>query len=437
MIDGLVHQNAVATSAGRSPTQSVLVVGTGARVLDRIREADPEAAITLMCRVELVSQLPAAARADRVIAIRHEAPDAEWVRLAAAAHAAQRFTQIGTFGELDQDRAALIGEALGIPTYSPSTVRWVHDKLSMRRRLSEAAVEDTPAEVVEDPEGLLAFVAEHGLPCVVKPVQGVGSVGITVAREASQLPAAFALASRHVDGVPDAGVLVERFHEGVQYSAEAVSEAGEHQVVAVTRKFSDPESWVELGHVVPSGLGGAETDQIGRYVARILDALGITFGPTHTEIVMTSTGPRVIETHIRLAGDEIPSLVRGATGVDLAACVARQTLGHAVLPELRSALRANASPTRYEAIWFALPSTGGTVVNIERTDRALPEDRVTITELLGAGDEITHPANSDSRIAFARANAESAVEAISAVRRGAEAIQAVVRVPTLSPEQVV
>ena len=68
----------------------------------------------------------------RVIAVRHDAPDDEWVALARAAHELHPFTRIATFGETDQDRCAVIGEALGIVTHSPRTVELVYDKREMR-----------------------------------------------------------------------------------------------------------------------------------------------------------------------------------------------------------------------------------------------------------------------------------------------------------------
>lgn len=56
----------------------ILVVGTGAQVLDRIREVDAQASITLMCRVEMLREVPAATTANEVIAIGDAAPPAEW-----------------------------------------------------------------------------------------------------------------------------------------------------------------------------------------------------------------------------------------------------------------------------------------------------------------------------------------------------------------------
>ena len=58
-------------------------------------------------------------------------------------------------------------------------------------------------------------------------------------------------------------------------------------------------------------------------------------GPTHTEIVLTESGPRLIETHLRFGGDSIWDLVTDATGVDLVKNQWRQMIGEKVLPGIR------------------------------------------------------------------------------------------------------
>ena len=96
----------------------------------------PGTETSVICRLEFVAKLRELTEHTRVIAVRHDAPDEEWVALARAAHELHPFTRIATFGETDQDRCAVIGEALGIATHSPRTVELVHDKHAMRVRLA-------------------------------------------------------------------------------------------------------------------------------------------------------------------------------------------------------------------------------------------------------------------------------------------------------------
>ncbi|MGB8501067.1 ATP-grasp domain-containing protein, partial [Mycobacterium sp.] len=314
-------------------TEHVLVVGSGRDLPARVRRALPGTETAVICRLEFVAKLRELTEHTRVIAVRHDAPDEEWVALARAAHELHPFTRIATFGETDQDRCAVIGEALGIATHSPRTVALVHDKHAMRVRLHETGLDTTASAAVAELADLAAFVGEHGFPCVVKPVAGAGSAGVAVVRQDGDLASAFERASARFEDLPDAGVLVEQFHEGPQFSVEAFSELGEHQVVSITRKFSDPITFVELGHVASADLTPEQQAEVYDYVERVLDALGVEFGATHTEIVLSEAGPRIIETHVRQGGDEIPALTFDATGVDLAECVVRQTVGEKVLPD--------------------------------------------------------------------------------------------------------
>ena len=171
------------THRGEIMREHVLVVGSGRDLPARVRRARPGTETSVICRLEFVAKLRELTEHTRVIAVRDDAPDEEWVALAMAAHELHPFSRIATFGETDQDRCAVIGEALGIATHSPRTVELVHDKQAMRARLRETGVDTTASAVVADLADLTAFVDEHGFPCVVKPVAGSGSAGVAVVRD--------------------------------------------------------------------------------------------------------------------------------------------------------------------------------------------------------------------------------------------------------------
>ncbi|MFJ7203402.1 ATP-grasp domain-containing protein [Streptomyces sp. NPDC098789] len=411
-------------------TEHVLIVGGGREVPGLIRDVGgPEVATTILCRMDFVPKIREARQHDRVLALRSEAPDEEWIALAAAVHARHPFTRVGTFGERDQDRAAAVAEALGLPCHSPRTIAYVHDKHAMRRRLAETGVDETPVARVADAAELRAFLAEHGTPCVVKPTQGAGSFGVSVVRDVDEAEQAFARAARDFEVIPDAGVLVERFHVGPQFSVEAFSEDGEHEILAITRKYSDPVGFVEVGHVVPAELDPEQRESVHTYVRRLLDALDIRYGVTHTEVVLTDAGPRVIETHVRLAGDEIPYLVQDVTGVDLVDCVVRQTLGQSVLPDIRKTLADPSVDRRPEAIWFAVPRARGTLTAINGLAEAARLPDVVVAEaLLDAGDTVGDLDSSESRAAFVRVRGADAAEAIARAQQAVAGLEFAVRV---------
>ncbi len=394
-------------------SEHVLVVGPGRDFPSRLRAAQPGTRTTVICQVDYLHKIREPAECVRVIGVAPDAPDEEWVELAAAAHKRDPFTRIGSFGERNQDRYAAIGAGLGLFAHSPDTVRLVHDKAAMRERLRAAGLDTTACGRVSSAVDLRTFVEQLDRRCVVKPISSSGSAGVTQVGPESDLDHAFVRASGGYLGLGSTGVLVEEFIPGAQFSVEAFSEAGEHEIVTVTRKYSDPSSFVELGHVAPAGLAPQERATVVQFVGHVLAALGIEFGPTHTEVILGPAGPRLIETHVRMGGDQIPQLALDATGVDIDDCTARQTLGDTVLPGIRTTLTGQRE-ARSAAIWFASLSGTGLLQDVAGVESANAIPGVTEVGVLARiGAEVGGLETSESRVAFARATAETADAAVA------------------------
>lgn len=399
-------------------SEHVLIVGPGRDFPARLRRARPGTRTTVLCDITYIGRVREPAENVRVICLQRNAPEREWIDLAMAVHARDPFTRVATFGESDQIPYAAVAQALGLPAHSPRTVRLAHDKAAMRAWLREKGIDATASQRVEDVDELRAFTRRHGLPCIVKPVSSAGSAGVGKVSADSDLEPAFARACQGDTGQAGPGVLVEEFLEGPQYSVEAFSEDGEHVLVGVTAKCSDPDGFVELGHVSPAGLPDGQRRDIDTYVTSVLDALGVQNGPTHTEVVLTAKGPRLIETHVRAGGDSIPDLTLDATGVDIDDCTTRQALGEKVLPAVRAALADPRSAERpASAIWFASLATSGTLVSVTGTDAAAAVPGVgKVAVLVQPGAEIGALTDSDARLASARALADTPQAALAAAR---------------------
>jgi biotin carboxylase len=417
--------------------EHVLIVGPGRDFPARIRRAEPGTRTTVICDVAYVGRVREPGESVRVIGIRNEAPEQEWIDLAAAVHKFDPFTRIGSFGERDQFHYAAIAEALGLTAHSPETVTLAHDKDAMRTWLREKGIDTTAAARINDLDDLRAFVQQHGLPCIVKPVSSSGSAGVSKITSESELERAFERAGGSYLGLANTGVLAEEFFDGPQFSVEAFSERGEHEVVGVTRKYSDPVGFVELGHVSPADLPADQRQAIEAYVKRILEAIGVRNGPTHTEVVLTEQGPRLIETHVRLGGDKIPDLTLDATGVDIDDCAARQTLGEQVLPGIRTLLAATDRPTRASSIWFAAVDAAGTLEAVHGTDKAAAVPGVTeVSVLAKPGAKLGALADSESRPAYARALADTAAAALTAAREAVSHLEFQLRARPRSGETI-
>jgi biotin carboxylase len=211
--------------------------------------------------------------------------------------------------------------------------------------------------VVGHADAAATAAREIGLPVVVKPVAGSGSVGVRLCATAEEVSAAAAALLE--SGVDERGaareprVLVEEFAVGPEYSVETIGGA----VVGVTGKhLGDAPYFVETGHDFPAPLAAGDRAALAGAALRAQVALGLGWGAAHTELRLTARGPVLIEVNPRLAGGMITTVVAEATGVDLVDCCVALACGQP--PEL--------TPTRSRAasIRFLVADSPGTVTGV-------------------------------------------------------------------------
>ena len=222
-------------------------------------------------------------------------------------------------------------DALGLAVNSPRSLAQINDKAAMRRLLRERGL--SPVRAVEaacPQEAQRLLEAGLELPVVVKPTGLDGSRGVRLIERAGDVRAwADELGAYGYRGP----VLVEEYLRGPEFSVETVTAAGRHHVVGITAKrLGPPPGFVEMGHVYPAPLPEADRAAIAELVVAFLDAAGYRFGPTHTEVILTAQGPRIVESQARLGGDRIPQLIEVASGFDIEAALFRALAGGPVDP---------------------------------------------------------------------------------------------------------
>ncbi|MGW1811171.1 ATP-grasp domain-containing protein [Streptomyces sp. NPDC002078] len=187
----------------------------------------------------------------------------------------------------------------------------LHDKLALRARLNAQGIGRVAAERGSSLDALAKFIGRHGA-AVVKPTMGSGSLGVRKVLSASEVAQTWDWLIAF--GVRD--LMVEELLVGAELSVETFSVGGRHSVVAITGK-DNGGGVVALGHVVPAALSRREASAVTDVTLRMLDAVGVTEGPTHTEVILTADGPRIVESHNRCAGGYINELVELVYGVDI------------------------------------------------------------------------------------------------------------------------
>jgi argininosuccinate lyase len=268
------------------------------------------------------------------------------------------------------------------------------------------------------PDDAVASAGRIGLPVVVKPIAGSGSIGVRRCASLAEVRAA-AAAVLDVDPAelalpPQRAVLVEQYLAGPEYSVETLDD----QVIGITAKRLGPEPYfVEIGHDFPARLSAGEQAAIGAAAREALQALGLGWGAAHVEVRLTAAGPRVVEVNPRLAGGMIPRLIQEARGIDLICHVVAGAAGLAKAPTPTADLAAS--------IRFLVADIGGRLVAIDGVDAARRLAAVVdvgLTRPLGTEIVLRH--SFQDRLGYVIASDERAGVAARAADDGLRALRA-------------
>lgn len=355
--------------------------------------------------------------ADAVVALPDDAGTDEWTHHVRAVHALHPITHAAALVDHLAVPAAHALAGLGVPFHDPAVLGRVCDKALMRAALHRAGVHPVPHRPVPTAADLTGALAHVGLPCVVKPTSATGSLGVTVVRSAPEAAAAHALAA-------SAGgeVLVESYLAGPQYSVEAFSQNHRHEVLAVTRKYSCPRTAVEIAHVLPAPLDAAAARAVAGCAVAVLDTLGIAFGPSHTEVVLTAAGPAPLETHARVGGDDIWLMVHAATGVDLDEVQAEQVLGGDAMAAVHAVLRGPGTVRPAQAVWFGTAARADDFAGLTVPGPVAADPHVTVEALVGPGGQVRPLRSSADRVFKVRAVGGTPAQALERARLAARAV---------------
>jgi biotin carboxylase len=235
-------------------------------------------------------------------------------------HQESPVTALACFLESAILAAAIAADTLNIPSNPVEAVRTAHNKALTRQALDRHGVPQQPWRLCRSIDEVIAFRnGLSGAPIVVKPVTGAGSAGVRLIRNDADLHTAW----DSIGGLkwwalldnPDHAVIVEAVLSGSEFSVEAMSVDGRHEILAITGKLTTGEpEFVELGHWQPAQLHQDQHDAVVKRTVEILDAIGHRTGPSHTEVFVDGLNVGVVETHTRFGGDQIWELTQLTTG---------------------------------------------------------------------------------------------------------------------------
>ena len=231
--------------------------------------------------------------------------------------------------DMPMQTVAVVSEALGLVGVSRDTALKATNKAFMRDTLKEAGVSVPMYFRVKGKEAFIEAVEKvkaAGYKCIVKPADNSGSRGVDLLKDDSNIDAAYDYTVKFSRG---GEIVVEEFMEGPEVSVETLAVDGDVHVIQITDKLTTGAPYfVEMGHTQPSRLAKDVRQRISEVAIAANKAIGISNGPSHTEIKVTKDGPKIVELGARLGGDCITThLVPLSTGVNMVDASIRIALG--------------------------------------------------------------------------------------------------------------
>lgn len=307
---------------------------------------------------------------------------------------------------------ASVAKECGLVGVSEETAIKATDKSVMREALRTAGVPVPKFFRVASINEFKAAVDNIEGSFMVKPADSSGSRGILKVEDRTDLQSAYEYTKQFShNGI----VVVEECMVGPEVSVETLAVDGEIHVIQITDKITTGSPhFVEMGHTQPTRLDCAE--EIKRVAIAANIAIGIENGPSHTEIIVTKDGPKIVEIGARLGGDCITThLVPLSTGVNMVEACIRIALGEK--PDIMPTLHCG-SAIRY------FQQHAGVVKKIEGVEEAEMMAGVKqITIVHGVGERITNITDSGSRMGFVIAQGSDADDAAGKSEKALEKIK--------------
>jgi biotin carboxylase len=193
------------------------------------------------------------------------------------------------------------------------------DKYRMSEALRLAGLRTAESRCAQSAQEAVDWATSRGSwPVVVKPPRSAGSDDVFFCRSAEEVRHAFALIHRKRNrlGERNAVVLCQECLDGQEMIVDSVSYEGRHYLSEIwsVRKRRLANGSIAYDLEVLEDAGAEAFAGLRDYVRQALTALGIRFGPAHSELCITSRGPTLIEAGARMHGGISSSAVAAGLG---------------------------------------------------------------------------------------------------------------------------
>src|SRR3990167_4666962 len=153
---------------------------------------------------------------------------------------------------------------------------------------------------------------------VIKPILSFGTEDVNFCRSENEIIMACENLLEKIDyaGNINHEILIQQLIRGDEFVVDVVSSCGYHHVVNIFKYTKQEINGVPLYQSMIS-VDVDENPQLEEYIKSVLDALGVQNGPSHNEVMLTESGPILIECGARMHGGLGPRLVEATNSQSL------------------------------------------------------------------------------------------------------------------------
>ncbi|EEU7363477.1 ATP-grasp domain-containing protein [Campylobacter jejuni] len=210
--------------------------------------------------------------------------------------------------ELGNLTVCYIGEKLNLGTNSYECAKNTTDKSLMKKVFERNNINHAKYFILKDEKDLEQIA---NFPVVVKPSDRSAGRGVVKVFDKENLKKYFYKAK---DFSYNKIVLAEEVLKGRQFSVEAISSHGKHQIIAITEEYlregEFANDFLETQQLIPARVNHFEKQLIENEIIKVLNAFKINFGASHIEVKFETNGGggfkkcklSVIEIATRLGG---------------------------------------------------------------------------------------------------------------------------------------
>lgn len=232
---------------------------------------------------------------------------------------------IPTCNDISYMRAAEFAKPMGfLGIDSLNVARKLHMKSEFRKTLKELGLPSPSYNVISHTSDIPKF--SWKFPLLVKPVDNSGGRGMTKVEDLAQFEGALAHA---LSSSGQSSVVVEEFVDGSLHSHSAFLSSGKISIDFFVDEFCTVYPYQVNCSNHPSILGEEVRVEVRNSIEKLAQELGLVDGLIHTQFLLSSSGPVILETMRRCPGDLYGELITRSSGADYTQLYLASYLGRA------------------------------------------------------------------------------------------------------------